>query len=273
MNLVFNFQRFRRYFSKEFFEKRLLLFGIIVFVSIVINFIYSTLDGNSHSEGPQEISLFLCLIITPAIFINLVLNQFPTKTKSLNTLTLPVSFFERWLFVVLIVFFIYFPLVLIILKTIDLFYITHLREVGLTKYKLTKMEIDEYLKVIDFSFINSKIFFGHFVKFSLSVSAISLLGTLYFRKYSIVLTLLMIIVCLAFMTFFRQYLFESIIEKGAYSRIVDISSVDIRSEVPYQFYHVSAVKPIANFSNIFMSIVLPIILWVAALLGFKEKEI
>lgn len=272
MNQLFNLERFWKYFTKEFFEKKYLLLGVLVFVSILVNFIYGTADANGHSKDIQEFSLFLCLIITPPLLINLVLNQFTTKAKALNTLTLPVSFFERWLYVLLVVFLIYVPLVLMILKTIDLLYITHLQKVGLVKYKLTEKQVYEYLNFIDYSFNNSKVFFGHFVKFSLSVSAISLLGTLYFRKYTFVLSLLLVIVGLVFLTFFRQYLFESIIVKGAATNIVNFSSVYIPKKALYQFYHVSAEEQIVNFSNVFMSIVLPSILWLAALLGFKEKE-
>jgi hypothetical protein len=272
MNDIFSFKRFWFFAIKEFFEKRLLLMGFLCVTIIIFLLTYSSGSENSEAIQYQHISLFLGMILGPAILVSFLLGSFSKKNSSVQFLTLPVSFFERWLVLVLITFVIYIPTVIFFLYFIDYYFVSYFRELALEKKQIPADVLDTKFKYIGF-ILNPKsgVFKGYLLALSV-LTGFFALGALYFKNLSFYKTSLVVFFLFVSIVFFRNNVTKFIIGENINTNINDFANAVVILKDNNRIFIASS-EGIAFAMNSFVKVILPVCLWLIALLGFKEKEI
>lgn len=273
MNDIFDFSRFSYLLKKVIFERKMLLIGLFLLVTVYVFFVYSGGNGYTNSMMLQHFSLLVGIIFSPTILIGIILNYFSGKKSSVTFLTLPVSFFEKWLMVMVITFFIYVPLVIASIVIIDYYYVSKFRELALHELNMPLSVINQDLKYLSFDFHNQAFHLGLYIRSVFIISGLSLLGSLFFAKFSYVKFIIFVIVFFFGVITFQRFLFEIVIEKGTIGNMTDLARATIPSKVSSQPYFVQAESGIHTLVNGFMNFVFPVAIWLIALLRFKEKEI
>lgn len=272
MNDIFSFRRFWFFAIKEVFEKRIFLLGILGVTIIIFFLTYFSGSENSDTIQHQHISLFLGIILGPAILVSFLLGSFSKKNGSIQFLTLPVSFFERWLVLILITFVIYIPTVLFFLYFIDYYFVSHFRELALVKNQIPAEIIDSKFKYIGFNFNPSNgIFKGYFLALSM-LTGFFALGALYFKNLSFYKTALIVFLLFVAIIFYRNIVTKFIIGENINTNINDFANAIVILKDSNRIFIASS-ESISFAINNFVKIILPVCLWLIALVGFKEKEI
>ncbi|MCP9770033.1 hypothetical protein EGI22_19190 [Lacihabitans sp. LS3-19] len=271
MNDIFSFRRFWYLLRKEFVEKRVFLLGIVGVTLIIFLLAYVSADVDNEIMQYQHICLFLGIILGPAILVSYMLGGFSGKSKSIQYLTLPSSFFERWFLIFFITFFLYVPFVLLSLNFFDFYFVSDLRELALRK-QFSAEVIDSKFKFID-SIINLKngVFKGYLLVLII-LTGLFTLGGLFFKKLSFYKTALLIFLVFVFIIYFRNITTAYILGEKINSNINNFGNVTVVLKNAERVY-VSSSENISFLINNFVRIVLPLSLWLIAMLRFKEKEI
>ena len=270
MNDIFSFRRFYYFLKKQIFEKRLFLLGIsaiVIFLEISIYY----LNGNIYqvSGNLQYLSLFILLILSPTILISFILNSFSDIKTSIGTLLLPVSFFEKWLMIFAIVFLIFVPSHLLILKFIDYCFVNHYKELAIESKQFTAKRIRDSWPYISYVF-NGNSFFSLYLIFSVYFSGIFLLGALYFKRLSYFKTALVLILVLIFVLYGGNYITKTIIGESSRLQFNDFGAWVHVQPRPFLIQGKMTSSVVLTW---FAKLVLPLSLWLIAIVRFKEKEI
>lgn len=271
MNDIFSFRRFLNLLRKQLFEKRLFLLGfsaIVIFLEISIYY----LNGNIYqlSAQLQFLSLFVLLIISPTILISFVLNSFSDKKTSIGTLLLPVSFFEKWLTIFAIIFLIFIPSHLLILKLIDYGFVNHYKELAIQSKNFTIERLNNSWTYLSFRINEGASLLGNYLLFSVYISGIFLLGTLYFKSLSYFKTALVLIFLLTFVVYSSNYLTKTIIGENSNLQFNDFGAWIHVQPRPFLIQGKLLSSVVLTW---FVKLILPLSIWLIAILRFKEKEI
>ncbi len=271
MNDIFSFRRFYYLLKKQLFEKRLFLLGfstIVIFLEISIYYLVGSI--NQPAAQLQLPSLFVLLIISPTILISFLLNSLSDKKSSIMDLLLPVSFFEKWLMVFVITFLIFIPIHLLILKFVDYNFVNYYRELAKQSKNYGIEFIDNTWTYLSFRFNGGANVVGNYLLFSVYCSGIFLLGNLYFRNLSYFKTALVLILALTFVLYGGNYITESIIGENSKLQFNDFGAWIQVQPSPFLIQGKMASSVVLTW---FAKLVLPLALWLIAILRFREKEI
>lgn len=272
MNDIFSFKRFWYLLRKEVFEKRIFLLGMVGVTLIIFLLAYVSADVDNEIMQYQHISLFLGIILGPAILVSYLLGGFSGKNKSIQYLTIPSSFFERWFLIFFITFFLYVPFILLTLYFIDFYFVSDLRELALSRNQLTEKVIENKFKFID-TIVNIKngIFKGYLLVLIL-LTGLFTLGGLFFKKLSFYKTALLIFLVFVFIIYFRNITTAYILGEKINPNINNFGNVTVVVKNAERVYLASS-ENISFLINNFVRIIMPLSLWLIAMLRFKEKEI
>lgn len=271
MNDIFSFKRFFYLLKKQLFEKRLFLLGfsaIVVFLEISIYYLVGNV--NQAAAILQLLSLFVLLIISPTILISFMMNSLSDKKSSIMALLLPVSFFEKWLMIFVLTFLIYLPVHLLILKFIDYNFVNYYRELIIQSKKFSVEYIDNTWAYLSFRINGGASLLANSMIFSIYCSGIFLLGILYFKNLSYFKTAIVLILALTFVLYGGNYITETIIGENSKLQFTDFGAWIQVQPSPFLIQGKMASSVVLTW---FAKLVLPVSLWLIAILRFREKEI
>ena len=271
MNDIFSFRRFYYLLKKQLFEKRLFLLGfsvIVIFLEISIYYLVG--KGNQSAALLQLLSLFVLLIISPTILISFMMNSLSDKKSSIMALLLPVSFFEKWLMIFMITFLIFLPAHLLILKFVDYNFVNHYKELAKQSKNYSNAFIDNSWTYLSFKLNGGASLVANSLIFSIYCSGIFLLGILYFKNLSYFKTAAVLILALTFVLFGGNYITETIIGENSKLQFNDFGAWIQVQPRPFLIQGKMISSVVLTW---FVKLVLPVSLWLIAIVRFREKEI
>lgn len=201
MNDIFNFRRFSLSLRRLFVEKGIKMIGsIFIILFVMILFMNLQFDPGFYVEI-RMIFLILALMFGPVLYMGVVANEFTNHSKGISYLLMPSSTFEKWLLnnvVVIALFYLIFDL---LFHLIDTWMVSRLMaSFNLPVGKLNTMEITSDIFVIA-TLVGTGISLG------------ILLGSHYFKKNSMIISLVIMFSLLIFI-FSIDYLFANILFDG-----------------------------------------------------------
>jgi hypothetical protein len=269
MKELFDFKRYMSLLKKILFENRVFLFGysfIVIFLEVMIYF----LNGNIYQQTTQLgiFSLFIILVLSPTVLVDFLMNDYSDKNKRIANIMVPVSRFENWLVIFTICYLIFLPIHIMILKFLDTVFIDYYRDLALQSKDFSLSQIEEKIKYLSFyKDYNVGILF--FVMSFYSTS-IFLIGSLTFNRLSYFKTAFIFVLLYFSILYATKYITDYLIGSSvtlnfpSFDAIVNLSSDPI---------YVKNSAFLAFIIKWLLAAVIPIVLWLVALLRFKEKEI
>jgi hypothetical protein len=266
MNDTFDIKRFGLVFKKLIFEKSLNLVGSFVLVAL-LTWVVHHLNGDM-SEGwrmAQTQSFIPSLIFGGIFWVSVGFNHFSDKTEGYGFLTLPASHFEKWLSVVILtsIFLVGFCLFFRVMDASYMsYYRTHLNP-QLKNYKF----LYDSAQVMPF-WGDTKGIMSHAFVYFFFFTGIMAVGSVYFNKMALVKTMFLLAGIIALCQFLNSNI-TSIFFQNDFNAHLFWNSVRIKSTGE----DVVLPRNINQVQTTFFSYLLPIILWLIALVRLREKEI
>jgi hypothetical protein len=201
MNEIFNFKRFSLSIRRLFVEKGIKMIGSILIILLVITlFMNMNFDPGFYVEI-RMVFLILALMFGPVLYMGVVANEFTNHSKGISYLLMPNSTFEKWILNNVVVIAFYYFVFGALFRLIDLWMVGRLHNsFDLPEGMLTTMD-----------YTSNEIIIASLVGTGISIGI--LLGSHYFKKNSMVLSLL-IMFGLLMLVFFLDYLFANILFNG-----------------------------------------------------------
>lgn len=187
MNQFFSFERFRLQVLKHWADnqKRYMLALLastgLLFAWFVLNFFWLQDDIKDVQQG----TYFFVLFAGGAIYTSQYFSHLASKTKASNLLLLPASTFEKLLCAI------FYTVVLFYLVITASFYIADALAVTVTNALGDGREKVPLINTFSIDFLH--FYSGHklnFLLFFLAIQALFLLGSVYFRKYNLIKTVI-----------------------------------------------------------------------------------
>ncbi len=272
MNNTFNLRRFGHLLNKTLYEKRLVLLGSFVLLIAFSVLVYATGSNARNSTSTQRIVLFFGLLIMPTVVVNILLDNFSKKSVAASFLTLPCSHFEKWLAVFVLTIFIYLPLFLVFFKIVDTVFVNHYRDLALTKWHFTSQQIEKDLPYFSFSLDELKSPLSYPLSNFFVLSAISMIGSLYFNQKAYIKTALIGIVLFVVLNLLANKGFELIIGEKVSMNTTEFTGATVINK-DFRSFIVGATEPVKSMFKYFLMFVVPAALWLIGLLRFREKEL
>jgi hypothetical protein len=266
MNDTFDIKRFGLVFKKLLFEKSLNLIGSFVLVSLLAWSTYH-FNGDSDNDGwymVQPQSFMIGLILGGIYWVSVGFSYFSDKTEGYGFLTLPASHLEKW-FSVVVLACIFLGAFCLFFRAMDAFYtsyfLTHLNPNRIDyKFVYDKTRVMPFwgggIPIIDIAFAIFLVFTG-----------IMAVGSVYFNKMALVKTMFAFAGIILLLQFLNSNITSFFFEKDTNTSLF-WSGISIRSTGDY----VNLPKNINQIFTAFYSYLLPIILWLIALVRLREKE-
>lgn len=201
MSNTFNLNRFLLAFRRLITEKGIKMFGSI-FLIIVAIILFMNIQVDPASYGSvRQIFLVLGTMFGPIIYMSIVSNEFSNQSKGISYLLIPNSRFEKWLLNNIIVIALYYVVFGFLFRLVDLWMVGRITE----KFGLPPAGMDMISFTSDIFIVSSMV--------GVSIAVGVLLGALYFKKNSLILSLL--IMFLVFLVvFFGNYFIANLILDG-----------------------------------------------------------
>jgi hypothetical protein len=267
MNNTFELKRFGLVFKKLIFERALHLIGSFILVALFTWYIYRMTTGNTR-EGmlmPQLEAFGIGLVLGGIYWTFTAFSYFSNKTEGSNYLLLPASHLEKWLCGVLtltlfmVVFCLFF-------RGLDAFYMAKFREnLNSTDYPFNYDRLYNSAKVMDF-WGNNALHFLYFVFFNLT--ATMAVGALYFNKVALIKTIFASIGLFFFFTFLNAQITKTLFHENINPILVWQQVIlTEKSEI------IQLSPPISMAYFVGFHYILPIGLWLIALVRLREKEL
>ncbi len=272
MNNNFNLRRFGHLLNKTIYEKRLALLGSFVLLVAFAVMIYATSSNARNSLTTQRIVLFFGLLVMPTVVVNILLDNFSKKSVAASFLTLPCSYVEKWLAVFVLTIFVYLPLFLVFFKIIDTIFVNHYRDLALTKWHFTSQQIEKDLPYFSLSLDELKSPMMYPLSNFFVLSAVTMIGSLYFNQKSYIKTALIGIVFFVVLNLLAKKGFELIIGEKVSIQSLEFTGAAITNR-DLRTFSVKTSEPIKSLLQYFMMFVIPAALWLIGLLRFREKEL
>ncbi len=266
MSATFSFSRLSKLINKQFFENsRLYTFSVLATVGLIaIAFVlWFKMAGPDYYEDGTFVMFFLGLFIGGAVFAAMSFNMLGSREKGMYWLTLPATHLEK--------------LVCTILFTTVAFTIIYCLCFFLVK-SLAVMLLTEYIKTNPgSSYVESKGLQGegstilrYFMCAFFAIQAFYLLGSVYFSRYSFVITT---VVAAAVIFSFVYYI--TVIQRGMLDKyqwnIVSIRDYNGVSGDGYLLYSLS--PGLISFLKYVMQFAWAPLFWVITWVRLREKEI
>lgn len=268
MNQFFSVKRFTFLVGKHWADnKKRYSLSVLAFIGLLIAwFVFVLLidDGEPLEHEIQQITYFLSLFAVGTFYASQYFRDLGSRSKGINFLLVPASAFEKLLCALL------YSVVLFFVVFTTVFYLVDVLMVTISNtFVKTDTRVANVFNVVFLRFNGDSIVRLLFVFFS--IQSVFLLGSVYFRKYSFIKTIIsgfvgfFILACLVF------FLFDFLLPKGEYqsgflaSYRVHIDGVNDRLvEVPRWIGKV--------FSFLVMYAMAPF-LWLVSYYRLREKQV
>jgi hypothetical protein len=270
MNDIFNLQRFWFLFRKTIIERRLQIAGIFL-LSILGAFLmyYSpifTSDGRMHTDFDdwyiaQSNSFGSGFIIGSVILSGILFNYFSDSEKGYSYLTLPTSYFEKWLCgIVIMLFFI--TAYHLIFRAMDIVFVNyyHKNIVSLVT------DVETFKKaavVMRFNVQSLRIIYF----FMMALSSVVVVGSLYFNKLALIKS-----VCIGVGVFIALQFLNGTVAGSIFDEDVSTTFFFSRIYLIKSNIGVHLTPALSGFFENLYTFILPIVLWFIALIRLREKE-
>ncbi len=271
MNNIFNLRRFGLLFKKTLFEHPLQTFGVLC-IALVATFLFYhpyKCDSNSIQIGDNTPFIMTILFLSGSSLVFFQFSQFSDNAKGYNYLLLPSSYFEKWFSGLIMTCVLFLGIYLVFFRLIDSYCVNTFHNALLANEKTHSPQIAQiYLRRVQILRYDSPDFKNIFSLFFIITGATAV-GSLYFNKNAFVkifLTLIGLIWAFIFLnSFIPEYFFKGIhIRTHPYliGRVIIENGGTITLKNEY-----------INLIEILFFYCLPIVLWLIALIRFREKEI
>ena len=266
MSATFSFSRLGKLITKQFFENsRLYLFSVLALLglmALVFTFWILTGGPNYQEEGTYFIFLF-GLFLAGTIFASMSFNMLGSKDKGIYWLGVPATHLEKLVCTIIystVLFFIVYCLCFYIVKLIALAFLSgYMQNHPGTSYR-EMAGFDQ-----GFGSILKYFIYGYF-----AVQSLYLLGSVYFSKYSFIITTtvgaFIIFVFVYYLTRIDDIMFDE-----ANWELLSVKKADVTITNSYFLYSVSpAIKDIIVYA---VQFIWAPVFWIVTWFRLKEKEI
>jgi hypothetical protein len=263
MNDVFSMNRFALLFKKTIAERPIQTIGVVLLL-LALSFMLYLITKKVFGFEPAQNLTFLWGLAGGGFFLgSFVFGHFGSNSNGSSYLTLPASFFEKWLCGILIAGILYPAIFLLFYHFIDVSFVSAYHK-SLDPNSLFYKE--QYESAYTFN-LNGIVAWKVYPIFLL-ITGSMLTGSLYFNKIAFIKTAIAISV-ITFLIIGINWLIAGAIFK------------DIKDVRPYDHVTLFVGKEsgtlllpphLDNFFHVALSFVLPVFLWFLPLLRLREKE-
>ncbi|WP_316745666.1 hypothetical protein [Pedobacter gandavensis] len=259
MNNIFNLSRFLQLFVKhtqEYYKTYLLSVGVIVaLLATTLGYVSYLSSGNLGIKS--QFTIFFCFFIgAGSIFTSMIFSDLGNSRKSIATLMLPASHFEKYLVAWIYSFLIYQLIFVLSFYAVDLLVLT-VQNSGTDK----KMEVLN-LQTPGLTYGMALITFA-------VLHSLAFLGAVFFEKLHFIKTAFTVAVICLFFILINQPLASAILGIKL-EKVVPLVNATLReADVRYSLEAQSSIKPIM----IGMTYTIVLILWIGAYFKLKEKQV
>jgi len=267
MTTTFNFSRLLQLIRKQWIENsKLYLFSVLALLGMLglIMILWVISDGRHYSEDSLYIIFLFGLFIAGAVFASMSFSMLGSKEKGTYWLSFPASHLEKLLCMIfynVVVFTIVYCVCFFLVKSAALAYVNALVVDNPGKYTIRRSVWDS-----DRSFLGIVPYFlyGFF-----AVQAFYLLGSVYFPRYSFVVTTIVGSVLIFLFSYYSVELIQSTLD--GYSWNGDHVRKYTGDYSTYQRYNLSPVaREVAGF---IAKYAWAPVFWVVTWYRLKEKQI
>ena len=264
MSDIFNLSRFGKLVQKQLFENsRLYMFSILALLglmSIIFGF-WLWVGGTSYSEESTYVIMFVGLFISGGIFASMSFNMIGAKDKGIYWLSVPATHFEKLLCTILfhtvfftIVYLLCFFLVKGIAVSLLQQYISSHPNLVYRKIPASNGDFFEIMRYVAYTF--------------LAVQALYLLGSIYFPKYSFIITTVIGCLCIFGFVFYVVQMQKAM---GGNWEITSLKINEGPGTNTYKEYTLSETTQLI-LKRVVQFIWVPVF-WTAAWFRLREKQI
>jgi hypothetical protein len=267
MTTTFSFPRLLQLIRKQWIENaRLYLFSVLALVGLLglIMIFWVLADGQHYSEDSLYIIFLLGLFISGAVFASMAFAPLGNKEKGTYWLSFPASHLEKLLTMIfynVILFTIVYCLCFFLVKSLAVAYVNGLVAEYPSKYTFRRSAWGS-----DRSFLD---ILPYFLYGFIAVQSFYLLGSVYFSRYSFVVTTIVGSVLIFLFSYYTVELIQSSLHGYSFN------GDNVRKYTDdYNAYHEYKLSPvITNSLEIFAKFIWAPVFWVVAWYRLKEKEI
>ena len=263
MNDIFNLKRFLLLFKKVIAERPTQTVGVTALLLLLSFILYAGAKMVAGFGTAQNLTLIWGMAGGGFFLSSFMFGYFNTNAGGCSYLTLPASFFEKWLCAILIAGILYPIIFLSFYHLVDVAFVTAYHN-GLDRSSIFYRQQLESVYSFD---LNGMIAWKVYALF-LQLTGVMLVGSLYFNKIPLIKTGLA--VCLLFFIIYglkwliAASLFQNVNDAGPYDHV----NIQVGKEAG------TLILPAAleNTFHIAIAFVIPVILWFLPLARLKEKE-
>lgn len=266
MDAQFNFTRLVHLIRRQWYENsRLYLYSTLALLGlmIVVFWLWIVSSGTYLQEDAPYLIFMTGFYITGSIFASVSFNALSDKTRATYFLGTPASHLEKLLctiFYSTIVFVIVYVLCFLLAKTLAYMYIDRLLTLYPDTYRFNRVDMAG-----DFGFVMKICLFGFF-----AVQSLYLLGSIYFARYSFVVTTLVGAAIILLFVIYCASLFDAFFDKNYGWNGKDLVVYD-QNTTSYRGYELSpGVMGLLWFLAKFMWAP---VFWTVAWFRLKEKQV
>ncbi len=266
MNNTFELKRFGLLFKKLLFERALHLVGSFVLVALVTWFFHTVMDigYDVNNVVPASNAFAIGLVLGGIYWVFTGFSYFSNNTEGYSYLTLPASHLEKWLSAILLLgfFMLFFCIYFRVLDTIYLH-----------KFLADKVNWKNYPKILETAYPlafwgDKRIDLEGCYSAFFNATGVMAVGSLYFNKNAFIKTTLITLVFFISLTILNMKvasaLFNDSVALEPLWRSADIYSIN---------FHVQLSEPINTAYMLGFDYLLPVALWLIALVRLREKEL
>lgn len=266
MTTTFSFSRLLQLVRKQWIENsRLYIYSILALLGMLglIMVFWVITDGKHFSEDSLYIIFLFGLFIAGAVFASMSFSMLGSKEKGTYWLSFPASHLEKLLCMIfynVVVFTIVYCLCFFLLKSAAVAYVSSLVAEKPTEYTFRRSVWD-----------SNRSFLGivpYFLYGFLAVQSFYLLGSVYFARYSFVITTIVGSVLIFLFSYYSVELIQSSLH--GYSWNGDHLRKYDGDYSTYQRYNLSPVM--TDLLGFFVKYIWAPVFWVVAWFRLKEKQ-
>ncbi len=266
MTSSFSFSRLGKLITKQFYENsRLYTFAVLAIVSLLglIFAFWIVAQGPDYNEENTWFIFLIGLFITGSIFAGMSFNMLGSKDKGIYWLGVPATHLEKLVCTILfttVLFTLVYCLCFFAVKSISIVFLQeYIKKYPGSYYT----EMQDYTK--GFGAVIKYFIYGYF-----AIQALYLLGSVYFTRYSFILTT----VATALLIFGFVYYITRIQHSMLGSASWNFVSARVKDPGIKEGYLLYSVSPaVTNFIKYAIQFIWAPLFWVVAWFRLKEKEI
>ena len=264
MSSTFSLSRLGKLITKQFFENsRLYLFSVLALfglLALVFTFWISAAGPNYHEEQTYMIFVF-GLFISGSIFASMSFNMLGSKDKGIYWLSIPATHLEKLIctiFYTTLVFTLAYCMCFFVVKSIALYFLTAFIE---------KHPGNSYSEIQDYE-QGFAAGIKYFLYLYFAVQSLYLLGSVYFSRYSFVITTVVGSAIIFAVVYYIIQIQQSM--QGNWS-LVTLRKYDAAMKDSYMLYSISpTIRDILKYT---FQLAWAPVFWVVTWFRLREKEL